>query len=94
MTFLKPKFKTRHLSGVLTCCFCGNLCCDTHENKEHHSNNADCEDENDRCCLKCNDGMDGIGTKESTTVVDILRRNNAVNAVVNFIFFNGLFLVL
>ncbi len=55
MTFLKPKFKTRHLSGVLSCCFCGNLCCDTHENKEHHSNNADCEDENDRCCLKCND---------------------------------------
>ena len=55
MIFLKPKFKTQNLSGVLTCCFCGVLCCDTHEDNQYHSNNADCEDENDRCCLKCND---------------------------------------
>jgi hypothetical protein len=70
MTFLIPKFKTdynpygewlkipdfknKH-SKILTCCFCGNLCYDLHKDSSFHSNNADCEDDNDRCCLKCND---------------------------------------
>jgi hypothetical protein len=52
--FLKPKNSSEYLSGCITCCFCGTLCCDTHKESWAHTNNADCENEKDRCCQECN----------------------------------------
>jgi hypothetical protein len=52
--FIKPKKPSEYMSGLITCCFCERLCFDAHTDSQYHSNNADCENEKDRCCQECN----------------------------------------
>ncbi len=55
--FIKPTKPSEYNAGCITCCFCGTLCCDTHERSIYHTNNADTKNEKDRCCHKCNDSI-------------------------------------
>ena len=53
--YLIAKKPSEYHARCVTCCFCMVLLCDSHPRSIYHSNNADTENEKDRCCDNCND---------------------------------------